>query len=550
MRSHARRAFVLVCLATSTGCHIYNTGNDKLAQQVQKDFRDLNLAKSLDEEKKLSAAMLQAEVESASKQQDAVRDQQLSILLDMPLAQNHEEPCAFEPAPVSGAAADVVNTATFLCDIDRRLTDVVGSAGLPPTADYSAQLKQAMTVAESLKSAQGFPTDDITFDCTVENAKKLAELNPTTDKRFEKMSPKARDHLAAFLGSYAGEGGHCPSWLAAQSASAPKGELGKAIAALETAKKALASASESTKAAKAEYEAASKKYDDATTVTGRVEKTAKEIADKEAALEASLDKLDKDAETAAASLRNSGVFSNPAKIEALEARQKELTKTIRKVLTQIDDAYTRTGMQAVIGAAVELEHIDRDESLPVLLLRAEQVRGELAHAKAEQALTEKEIAALADKVAAYQRAWSELWVARLTLRGGLSWTPVTSPAKPAKAPADDRCSNLTSTVGESMTSSRCGRAVAGAMLHYANAWTLGFGPARIADIRYIGAIDDGKLEVSSAALETWEHVLAVPIDQIVKFHSGGTKPEEVAKVIVGAVGFAGLIATTGAQAAK
>ena len=86
--------------------------------------------------------MLDVEVESAAKHDAAVRDQQLAILLDMPLAQNGGDACPFEIQPASAIPASrapgPTNEATFLCEIDLRLVDLVGSAHREPsTVEYA-----------------------------------------------------------------------------------------------------------------------------------------------------------------------------------------------------------------------------------------------------------------------------------------------------------------------------------------------------------------------------------------------------------------------------
>jgi hypothetical protein len=48
-------------------------------------------------------------------------------------------------------------------------------------------------------------------------------------------------------------------------------------------------------------------------------------------------------------------------------------------------------------------------------------------------------------------------------------------------------------------------------------------------------------------LSAWESVLAIPIAQVAVFHAGGVKPAEAARLIIEALGFAGLTAATAAK---
>ncbi len=60
----------------------------------------------------------------------------------------------------------------------------------------------------------------------------------------------------------------------------------------------------------------------------------------------------------------------------------------------------------------------------------------------------------------------------------------------------------------------------------------------------IGDRHDEAIDLSAAAMQEWENVLAVPVDLVVRHHSGGVKPEVVAQGVQTAVQLVGLGALT------
>jgi hypothetical protein len=213
-----------------------------------------------------------------------------------------------------------------------------------------------------------------------------------------------------------------------------------------------------------------------------------------------------------------------------------------------------------------------------LLLEAEVLRGRLARARAEEAAGAAQMAAQDDQVSALVRAAQQLLKARLALSqnaqsltcavelhdqnvgtliaGKRAWKPQApmsdAQLRAAQKDAERKKAEAALQPGDIAPPplDACQRGVAEAMVRYADAWTLGFSPARVAHLRFIGAIERGSLSSSAAALEMWESVLAAPMGQLVEFHAGGVKPEDVAAIIVQAAGFTGLTAATAAGAAK
>jgi len=87
----------------------------------------------------------------------------------------------------------------------------------------------------------------------------------------------------------------------------------------------------------------------------------------------------------------------------------------------------------------------------------------------------------------------------------------------------------------------CRELMVSALLRYANSWTLGRFVQEEMDYRVIGLRHLAVIDQSEVAFAQWENVLSVPIGQLVEYHSGGIRPEDVANLInalgLGAIGY-------------
>jgi hypothetical protein len=217
---------------------------------------------------------------------------------------------------------------------------------------------------------------------------------------------------------------------------------------------------------------------------------------------------------------------------ALQAKVDSLTRAIRDAFAKGEKKYEELGVDAFVTAIDTAEKAEQDKALAGLLLEAHVAQGQLAVEQAAVDAAHAELGALDDRIAGLQRALDALVHAEQSLNN---------------AGCNDKAA--AKTVAEALESS-CGVGVASAILEYANAFTIGFNPARAAQLRYIGAIDSGSLAQAAAVMQAWDDVLGVPIDLLARYHAGGIKPAELAQLIVQGAGFAGLIATTAVRAAK
>jgi hypothetical protein len=86
------------------------------------------------------------------------------------------------------------------------------------------------------------------------------------------------------------------------------------------------------------------------------------------------------------------------------------------------------------------------------------------------------------------------------------------------------------------------RAVAEALLAYANAWTVGRVTQEEIDYMLIGQAHEGALDASAAALAQWENLIRVPLAQLVALHSAGVTSDDISRIIGHIITAAGLTA--------
>lgn len=539
---HAVIAVSVVVVAS--GCHLYDAGNDQLAQQMQKTFHELHIAASVDDERKASTEMLKAELDAATRFGNTMRDNRLAVLFDMLVA---KAPGA-KACPVKSDGLE----GSLLCEIDIRLQYVAG--------DDAVKLNQALAVlpdagtlsAEDFAKLHNYQLSDeehkaIDFTCSDDNQSKIEHFDPRTSPAFATENGEVRRLLWQQLQAYAGPGGTCTQWLKSKKAVKKAGGL-LAVAA-ETQARVGQALAQSQAAAdglngkdglKAKYDAAKKKYEDAKNKKTGVDEAKDELKKIEDTINQYAAQANTYSSQVATALSNAKVFGNPVQVAALQAKVDSLADAVQSIFGKAKQKYDKLGVGALVTAIDQQEAADEQKELPALILEYQVAAGQLAVAQAAIDAAHAESAALYDRVAALQRAVQELMTARRALKyaGCAETNDAATIAKVASA-----------TVADALGSS-CGRGVGSAILHYANAFTIGINPARAAQLRYIGAIDSGALAQSAAVMQAWDNVLGVPIDLLAKYHAGGVKPEVIAQLIVQAAGFAMLTATTGVQASK
>ena len=65
--------------------------------------------------------------------------------------------------------------------------------------------------------------------------------------------------------------------------------------------------------------------------------------------------------------------------------------------------------------------------------------------------------------------------------------------------------------------------------------------ASLAEARTFGDVHDQAVETSAEAVRMWQNALAVPLDSVVQRYSSGVRPEELARLIVQAIGAGALV---------
>jgi hypothetical protein len=533
----------LGCFAAllTIGCagHLYDAGNDQLAREMQKTYHDLHIADSVEDERKAASDMLATELDAARRFGDAMRDNRLAVLFDMPVAR--------APSDAKCEVASSGGKGTLTCEIDVRLQFVGGkdAAGLNMAI---AQMRAAADAQTSdLKHLETLQLSDaehkaIDFACNENNVVKIAAFDPRKTAAFQSRSKDVLELFYSLLQGYAraaktlgpdDAGGSCTQWLFARKVAAGVGGLLAAAADTQTrVAEALGRAQAAADALGAKYGAARKKYEDAKATKTDIAKAKEELSKVVSEIDKYVSEADDYAKKIAQGLTAVKVFGNPVQLLALQTKVELLTGAVRAVFGKAEAAYKDLGIEALVSTVDTVEQADADKVLPGLLLESQIAADQLAVEQAAMDAARAELSALDDRVAALQRALALLVKAQQSLNT-----------------AGCDTSQLSMSVGDALTS-HCGRGVAASMLHYANAFTIGLTPARAAQLRYIGAIDAGSLAQTAAVMKAWDDVLGIPIDLLARYHAGGIKPEAMAELIIQAAGFALLTATTGVLAFK
>lgn len=536
-------AAMLALTGSLGGCHLYDAGNQTLAQSTQTSFKDAKIGQTMAEERELSKAMLESEIAAVRREVEAMRDEALTRIVDQrwevfdkdvnwrierltgkaPIAAAPAAPDKHKggapPPPVGVAPDKLVFDADTFANLARQ--ELVAKKGLE---------KFLQTYAVGSPSAP-MPS------CPPEGALPPYPKDADTDYKdaFSQACNGYRAQHKAYMDYAAGLGG--------MIGGAEKERLAQ--------EKLLASwKNHDAKDAKKNYDEAQQAYVQAKAEAGstpaqkaltKIDDALKKVQSTRKAL---LDKL--------AALTGKSPY---AALAAVDARYEGLTDVIDRILagTPAKDS----GFELVVSAALSLEKIEAERTLPPLLLEAERLRGELAVASARVSHAEKQLALLDAREQALLVQLDELIQARgardrtKTLVVLADKTESRRPKAPEskaanKALESAACVKEEERVFESFDRSKdaCRDEIAHALLHYANSWTLGELRSRVVRKMVNGDRHDEAIDLSAAAMQAWENVLAVPVDLVVKYHSGGVKPELAAQVAQTAVQLGGLGALT------
>jgi len=341
----------------------------------------------------------------------------------------------------------------------------------------------------------------------------------------------SRPKLKAFFDRYAAACKDVQEARQASSAAPANGLLGADTAQWERERRAV----ETQKAVAATrgnaYADARRMYDEAVQKREELRRTLKQDA---ATLKEADDKVAAAMDSARKALAGLG---STAIARGTVTNAFALADELRERYTGVVDAIGRiaggkpkeeSGFEIVASAALKLEELDAETGLARLLLEASRLRGQFTAAQVLAEHAERRVALLGAHRRALLDELSEL------LDGADALAESVSRCKAAE-------STTVIATFRGAPDPLCRQAIAQTLIHFGNAYTIGELHARIAEKRTTGDLHDQAIEISAAALRTWEDALAVPINSVAERHAAGIKPEDAARLAVEGIGAAALL---------
>ncbi|UQA54680.1 hypothetical protein [Polyangium aurulentum] len=500
----------LIALASGCGMHVHSTADHALAESARRDFHGARLGAGLRAERDTARALLLEELAAVRADGEARRDHALAEIL---------------------ASDDGFTLLRGL--VDDRARELVGG-------DREA-LRQLVRRARALQRAESALDAALSLYRTAAPALADPGVSPTplACPLPEGMARPAT--MATFIDGYERA---CKDVIAARDElkkAAPGGEIGRLLRVVDEER-----AEDETNAAKAEsllrdYQRASKSYLDAAR-PGAVQGAALEV---DARLQLTLKTLD--------ALDKSGPTGH---LMALEERYRRITSLTASAAQ--GEAAEASGVDApqavaqiVAARIVEIEKARAGEALPLLLLEADRLRITLeAEQRAERRRKARRGLHLAERDASFAEARSlVLTLDALDALDKMSAPPASASPSPAPSPRV-RCT-LTPRIDESFAKSEpvCREPISLALIHFTMSWTAGRIPAENARWLARGVMHEEAIDASGAALALWQGMLAVPLEEIARYHESGVVPAQLAQILVTALGLGaiavGVVATPG-----
>ena len=520
-------------LLVMAGC--YNAGRHTLAQQLHTTFKETRLGEALKDERTLSQEMLKAELAATRKAVDAERDHALAVILGAGLERTSDNKmCA--PAWSSGALGSLV------CDIDFRLQRLVDTPEAQKCA-LAAQNIEDKAICEPGGNGTVCQTDLVFQSITQENERvgdvarestdveAIAQIIQTLqsllkrpvwklecsqdgisalDKTLQKESSDPDPNVQELVQQGKSYLAECKKYLASAT-QRPQvlGLLPDAQRELDEQLANFSQASQQAKELKQKFDMALEAY--------KKQQGPNEVEEALGTIKATLDKLN----VALQSAKDAGVL--PLAVEDAAARYDAITAAIGRILEK--KPKEGSGLESTFVDLLKIGSIRDEEKLPALLLEAERLRGELASAKARLAHAQYQRELLQERIGALREELKALINAR---KAAVKARPCAVGKSSIYAALQD---------GQPL----CKQALAETLLLYANSWSVGERRARAALVLLNGDLHGQAIDLSEAAVQQWDNMLAVPIDTILKRHASGVKPEELARLLVEIAGFAAVV---------
>lgn len=498
-----------------TGFHLHNSADEQLAKQAQQSFKAADILGFIESERKALAATNERDVGIVRRNMQAERDALLIFALES------------------------ATTAQKLIDYLQARRD---ERGIP----VSTTTIQELHDLEQLKQ-------------NALNAKTMYEKT-ALKKGLQKpeFPPSKQDVEGAEYnwGKCAGQdnaGGNL-EWCAYEDAakryvdasvranSLTDGELGQLNAAIQHGRKLQSEIIKKTQAAKADLSAAKKKYEAA------AQNPLSDLPALETSIKNALVKFDAIESEFSDKVRQYNLRDLLAVIEV------ERLKSIRGTISDFLAAYqgaTASGAnnsEAESGASLEKEQkADVAGKIAAIFVRASKdIKEATIHAKLVPLLFEQERLRIEigygeksiergnKHLSILERERNEL------IREGVKIVDAINSIKACESfAAADKCTLASDTTFTLLTKASANAYVLHALSVLSESITIHKLKRREADIELVALAQEEALDGSEYALKLWAHMIAIPLEELVAYHSSGLKSEDIANLIH-AAGLAGI----------
>ena len=456
---------------------LYNQARLDRAKEAQSAFVDANLAASLDEERKHTAAIHARELSVVERQGAATRDAELQEIIGEAPAQAH---------------------ALLRDRIAERLEDLGGAAARRIAAKFDAIGAQQTSVdmfADEYRLVK--TTDDPPARCPADAAEK---------KKFDQrnVSSDARDQWASLQRTCA----RLASLQAELDALEPEGEYRDTFREAEEIEARQKKANEQIAAAEAAFQKAKSEL--------QKERESGKPVDLKGVAKQFKDRLD-------------AVELPDGRLKWLDLEQAHISKLLTAAANASDAGDVPPGVDddlqiasALPGIAAQLQAGLRFPRVSALILQSEHLRLETERLRTEIARTARHRDLLRARLDLMSAEARTLNAARIQLT---QCTPAELDEAKTFAKLPDACRN----------------AFTAALIAYANSWTLGRIPEKRLDWDVIQLHHEASLDQSQAALAQWQNLIGVPLGALVSSYEAGVKAEDVGRALNAAgLGWIGL----------
>lgn len=492
------------------GSHLYSKRDHELAKQAQAAFDEADLSASLEQEYALLGEMLDHELAIVRRHTLARRDAVLILII---------------------SGADARYSWQYLeSEIADRATEIAG--GVPQLT----QVRQALDLLPSYeRNLRGHKTDYGQLRQPGDPALACPPSGPVDESKISAVARPSHAQFASACNEYR------TTLAALRKSVTPESELGRldaALAAIDELESGLAKQVAEIQSAHGALEKEIARARAAQTDAGKKLDVAGKLEDMQKKLDKALEPIEKHLATARKTAEALGLddLALAAEIARIEEQRQAVDQLIEYLISgqgePPDEISPEVQLRLEIARAVpaigvELASARRFPRVGALVLESEHLRLRIQALKQRRERAEKRRELLRDKRDALLAELRYLGEARNALD---------------RIDRIDAGARRMALFDAYRQKERIRGEVAGALLSYANAWTLGRLAQEEIDYRLIGLAHESALDASAAALAQWENLIRVPLAQLVALHSAGVTSEDISRIVGHIITAAGLTA--------